>query len=137
MPDFRPGRELSAELYRAIRPLLRRPHAAALLGEGSEVLGYDSPRSTDHNWAARLLVFTAPEHVAEVRAALEHAPDRLDGHPARLTARTVADWLTEQLGTHRGDPGWWLATPSRCPAGCARPATSAGRGWSRPGWPGC
>ena len=62
-PPFVPGIELSRLFYReAVRPILdaafpRLPHAAALLGDGSEVLGYDSPRSTDHDWGPRLLLF--------------------------------------------------------------------------------
>jgi hypothetical protein len=58
--EFTPGTELSGAFYRdAVRPLLGgRPHAAALLGWGSEVLGLDTPRSTDHGWGPRLLPTT-------------------------------------------------------------------------------
>jgi hypothetical protein len=37
------------------------PHAAGLLGRGSEVLGYDHSMSTDHTWFARVIVFMADE----------------------------------------------------------------------------
>lgn len=54
MPAFIPGIELSRRFYtEAVRPVLDRhwpglPHAAALVGSGSEALGYDDATSTDH-----------------------------------------------------------------------------------------
>lgn len=58
-PSFIPAAELSAAFYaEVVRPLLdRRPHSAALLGWGSDVLVYDTERSTDHGWGPRLTVF--------------------------------------------------------------------------------
>src|ERR1700688_4883205 len=67
MPDFIPGLELNRMFYaEAVRPILAAKfpalrHSAALIGYGSEVLGYDSPRSTDHEWGPRLLPFLADE----------------------------------------------------------------------------
>ena len=62
MPPFLPGVELARLFYaEAVRPLLGDlPHAAARIGPGSDVLGYDSPRSTDHDWGPRLELFLAP-----------------------------------------------------------------------------
>ena len=50
----------------AVRPILQTHfpglrHSAGLIGYGSEVLGYDSPRSTDHEWGPRLLLFLSQE----------------------------------------------------------------------------
>ena len=63
MPEFIPGLKLS-ELYynEAIRPLLDShfpglAHSAALIGEGSDVIGFDTLRSTDHGWGPRLMLF--------------------------------------------------------------------------------
>jgi hypothetical protein len=63
MPQFIPGQELSRRFYwEAVRPLLDQffnalPHAAALLGPGSEVLGYDTAMSMDHDWYPKVLLF--------------------------------------------------------------------------------
>ncbi len=63
MPTFIPGLELGRLFYEeAVRPILSDRftglrHSAALLGPGSEVLGYDSARSTDHSWGPRLQLF--------------------------------------------------------------------------------
>src|SRR5579871_2499341 len=60
---FVPGLELSGIFYEeAVAPILARrfagmAYAAARLDSGSDVLGYDTPRSTDHGWGPRLLLF--------------------------------------------------------------------------------
>jgi hypothetical protein len=70
MPQFIPGLTLSEDFYReAVRPLLDEHfpglrHAAALVGWGSDVLGYDDEQSTDHYWGPRCYVFLSePERV--------------------------------------------------------------------------
>jgi hypothetical protein len=53
---FVPGIRLAGEFYaEVVRPLLEAEfpglaYAAALIGAGSEVLGFDTERSTDHDW---------------------------------------------------------------------------------------
>jgi hypothetical protein len=85
-------------------------HAAALLGEGSEVLGFDDEVSTDHDFGPRVQVF-------------------LDD-PAAFTApgvetATVASFFTARLGVDPG-PGLgvadWLLTPTQILAGLTRGA---------------
>jgi hypothetical protein len=63
MTEFIPGLQLS-ELYycEAVRPLLDMsfpglPHTAALIGYGSDVIGFDTQQSTDHMWGPRLVLF--------------------------------------------------------------------------------
>src|SRR4029450_2280481 len=59
VPRFVPGVELSRAFYEeVVAPLLAgEQHAAALLGTGSDVLGYDTVRSTHHGWGPRLRLF--------------------------------------------------------------------------------
>ncbi|XVV17394.1 DUF4037 domain-containing protein [Actinoplanes sp. CA-131856] len=59
MPPFESGLTLARHFYfEAVRPLLGDlPHAAARLGPGSDVLGFDTERSTDHDWGPRLELF--------------------------------------------------------------------------------
>lgn len=60
------GIELSRRFYLDIvRPWLARvapnlPHSAALIGYGSELLGFDDEMSRDHNWGPRVHLFLTP-----------------------------------------------------------------------------
>ncbi|SEP33517.1 protein of unknown function [Amycolatopsis saalfeldensis] len=142
--DFVPGLELSRRFYaEAVRPLLdrHRPglvHSAALIGPGSEVLGFDSARSADHDWGPRLLLFPQePEPALDELLARElpreflgystHFADN-EGDPTRRMAPAdgplrhgvvVADlggWLSGRLGfdpLHGVTRADWLATPTQ------------------------
>jgi len=63
MAQFIRGVQLNEMFYReAVAPILAAAfpelsYSAALIGYGSDVLGYDSERSTDHEWGPRLLIF--------------------------------------------------------------------------------
>lgn len=113
-----------------VRPLINVPHAAGLLGEGSEVLGFDQPRSTDHAWGPRLQVFVEDEHLQTVAAAVEQGlPAEFRGWPVRFFSwqtnsvrhhveiTTLESWVRSQIGT---DPtavelstAAWLALPQQ------------------------
>src|SRR5579859_2023664 len=63
-PPFVSGLELSAALYTAVEPILRRhfpglAYAAARMARGSDVLGFDDERSTDHYWGPLLELFVS------------------------------------------------------------------------------
>ncbi len=99
MPTFVPGLELSRLFHaEAARPILeaRFPgvaYSAALIGYGSDVLGYDTERSTDHEWGPRLLLFLTeadhPHCAPQIDATLrEQLPPTFRGFP---TAFTPAD----------------------------------------------
>jgi hypothetical protein len=74
------GLELSRRFYfEAVRPILDREfpdfeHAAALIGYGSDVLGFDDETSQDHEWGPRVLLFARESSRAEqIRGRLAHA----------------------------------------------------------------
>ena len=75
-PMFIPGLDLARLFYtEAVRPLLDQEcpglaHSAALIGSGSEVLGFDSLRSTDHNWGPRLQIFLPDDLLDQAEGCL-------------------------------------------------------------------
>lgn len=79
MPEFIPGIQLSEAYYQeAVRPILDRHfprlrHSAALIGYGSDVLGYDTSVSRDHMWGPRLLLFLPSEELETTRQAVDDA----------------------------------------------------------------
>lgn len=114
-PAFLSGIELARRLYgEVVGPGLAAdfpglPYAAALIGPGSEVLGYDTERSTDHDWGPRLLIFLADDHAdraAEVRDVVgRRLPERFHGFPTtfpegdhRVVVAGLGDWLRWRLG---------------------------------------
>ena len=82
MMDFIPGLELARTFYEeTIRPILASdfpglPYSAALIGTGSEVLGFDTEMSRDHHWGPRAMLFLGErdyEHQAmAITEALRH-----------------------------------------------------------------
>ncbi|KXH76418.1 MAG: hypothetical protein AM326_02825 [Candidatus Thorarchaeota archaeon SMTZ-45] len=61
--DFVPGLDLSKALYeKAVKPVIERHfpnlvYSAARIGTGSDVLGFDTPQSMDHDWGPKLQIF--------------------------------------------------------------------------------
>jgi hypothetical protein len=130
---FLPGLDLCRALYEeAVRPLLDDvfpglPYAAARVGHGSEVLGFDTSRSADHEWGPRLDIFleapTADRYAEQIRRTLaERLPKEIRGWPThfretedpydpigrmeptegpvnhRVRVHDVGGWLGELLG---------------------------------------
>ncbi len=93
--DFVPGLQLSEALYReAVAPILAHEfpglvHSAARIGTGSDVLGFDTVRSTDHEWGPRLLLLLsetdAATHGLAIVEALRHTlPREIRGYPTNF-----------------------------------------------------
>ncbi len=129
MTGFTPARELSRSYYEEVlAPLVVGvPHAAASLGAGSDVLGYETERSSDHGWGPRVQLFVDAGAVEELRDEVDRAaPPEFRGHPnqprdgetiGRLTeVSALGPWLELHLGF---DPRAgvttrdWLTTPQQ------------------------
>ena len=112
VPSFLPGIELARAYYEEVVAALigEVAHAAGRLGWGSDVLGYDTERSTDHGWGPHLHVFVEEDEVVRVRArVLAGLPEEFRGWPTQfgwddtpvqpwVEVTTLRDWLTVQLG---------------------------------------
>jgi hypothetical protein len=113
VPAFIPGLQLSHLFYEeAVRPLLEEhfpelPYSAGLLGYGSEVQGFDTERSTDHNWGPRLLLFLREEDAEtqgpKIRERLENdLPPEIHGYPTRFSSSDGG--TTFHMGLEAGEP---------------------------------
>jgi hypothetical protein len=127
------GRALSRRFYQqVVGPLVGGvTHAAALLGDGSEVLGFDDAVSTDHDFGPRLQLFLPPRtDPAPVYTALARLPERFEGFPVvfpdtdrhgglphhQVEVTTAATFFSERLGTDPADGmtvADWLLTPTQ------------------------
>ncbi len=108
MPEFIPGLQLS-ELYylQAVRPILDRAqpglaHATALIGFGSDVIGFDTEQSRDHCWGPRLILFLPEEDFEAQRERVDQAlrcdlPRSFRGYPTGFG-------LPDQIGVRRMEP---------------------------------
>jgi hypothetical protein len=113
MPTFTPGLELSRRFYHeAVRPILEAhfpglPHAAARIGPGSEVLGFDTPMSTDHDWGPAVSIFLRDEDArlapAIDEALIRHLPHMFAGYPVAVAAGADAPG-DERPTRHRAVP---------------------------------
>jgi hypothetical protein len=97
---FVPGLELARDFGAdVVRPLLQREfpglnYAAALLGPGSDVAGFDTERSTDHDWGPRLQVLLddgdADRHAASLTEMLAgRLPEGFRGYPRQAERGVV------------------------------------------------
>ncbi|MBV9928057.1 MAG: DUF4037 domain-containing protein [Acidobacteria bacterium] len=115
MPEFVKGLELSRLFFEeAVRPVLAAEfpalrYAAALLGTGSEVLGFDTEMSADHGWGPRVDLFLRGEDFAAAHDAIHEAlrhklPHRFRGYPTSFTEPDPNDNGTQHLSALDGGP---------------------------------
>lgn len=115
MPEFIPGLQLAeAFCHEAVQPILAAeypgmPYSAALIGPGSEVLGFDTPMSVDHDWGPRLMIFlTEADHAAHSSDLHEvlrhHLPREFRGYPVGFLPPTPDDPGTYMLDHNKAGP---------------------------------
>ncbi|GIP39324.1 hypothetical protein J31TS4_26040 [Paenibacillus sp. J31TS4] len=126
---FMHGIELCKKFhFEFVEPLLsihfpNLSYSSALIGPGSEVLGYDTEMSTDHDWGPRVVIFLQAgdlELVNEIRQALQtNRPEHFYGYPVDLNQTVItslAPFLESKLSfdfTKSPEPLVWLAFPSQ------------------------
>jgi hypothetical protein len=136
IPGLRLGRMFYEEEGRAIVESVVSPgaYAAALIGKGSDVLGFDTERSADHDWGPRFQVFLGPD-LYDLKAPLldeelrrrlppafhgfEVAAEETEEFPARphlIEVTTTALYLRRHIGVDTvADLGAldWLTFPEQ------------------------
>ncbi len=127
MSAFVSGLEMSRRFYQeAVLPILDRefprlPHSAALMGRGSEVLGFDDEMSEDHNWEPRVLLFVREEDHARHGDAIGEAlrqgvPSRFHDRATDHGVFTLRGYFQEQLDfdvDDEIDARDWLTLPEQ------------------------
>jgi len=97
MPEFISGVQLSKRFYtEAVRPILEKhypglKYSVARLGHGSEILGFDDERSTDHHWGLWLQLFLSDAYYlrysSDIKAILgQELPYEFMGYPTNFGA---------------------------------------------------
>ena len=137
-PNFTPGLTLSKQFYwEVVRPMLDAhypeiPHSAALLGKGSEVLGFDTAQSMDHDWGPRLMLFLSEKDYSDHATAIEEMlqrdlPAEFHGYPVQWLIDGPSSYHCVELLTKRNffldylnfdlhgeiEPADWLTFPEQ------------------------
>jgi Domain of unknown function (DUF4037) len=115
MSQFIQGLELSRLFFEeAVRPILQKvapglEYGAALIGSGSEVLGFDDEMSTDHHWGPRVMLFLNHKeydntHSLISEAMREQLPTVFLGYPTNFSEPDPNDNNVQQLVAVEGGP---------------------------------
>lgn len=98
-------------------------YSSALMGPGSEVLGYDTEMSTDHDWVPRVYLFLNQldsGYSEQIQSTLyKQAPERFYGFPVDIrksVITTVPRFIESHLGVNKDERLElvdWLTIPSQ------------------------
>ncbi|MCW5850402.1 MAG: DUF4037 domain-containing protein [Anaerolineae bacterium] len=124
MTDFLPGLELGGLFYQeAVRPILAAAYpdldyAAALIGYGSDVIGFDTPISTDHMWGPRLYLFVTeadlPRRDAVFQTLRQQLPVSFRGYSTHFGSPDgIGVRLLQPVERGPVDPLIWIQTPQQ------------------------
>ena len=108
MSDFIQGLRLGGLFFlEAVKPVLDAgfpdlQFSAALIGTGSEILGFDDEISTDHHWGPRVMLFLTDEDCKHYGEAIDKAmrnelPLKCRGYSTNFTPPNPADNNVQQL----------------------------------------
>lgn len=104
--------ELNKRFYaEAVKPIIQSAfpclhYSAGLIDYGSDVLGYDTDVSMDHQWGPRLSVFLSPDDIEKTGSALdsvlsEKLPARFSGFSTNYSG-TKTDYIRRMEITNEG-----------------------------------
>ncbi len=105
---FIPGLEINWKFYHDIvGPLFKKEipkvkYAAGLIGNGSDRLGFDTPRSMDHNWGPRFVI-VLPDDKFDSHSKLvddvlrDKLPTEFMGYPTNFTDESAEGYLKRQM----------------------------------------
>ena len=93
--DFLPGLDLSEAFFEeAVKPFMDKHfpelvYSAVRIGNGSDVLGYDTAQSMDHDWGPKLQIFLNESDYSSVKEELDsilrqHLPREVRGFPTNF-----------------------------------------------------
>ena len=126
MTNFVPGLELSRRFFsEVVRPIFDTHfpdlrYAAARIGWGSDVLGFDTPMSMDHDWAPTVTIFLRDDDVAQAKAIratfAKQLPDSFLDFPITKQSdshdpRHHAVFLTTCRHFFEHHVGWYINQP--------------------------
>jgi hypothetical protein len=108
MPEFIHGLDLNRLYFQqVVKPLIDQhfpglKYSAGLLGEGSDVLHFDSPQSMDHNWGPHVRIFLTEQDFRqkrdEIHEMLRHKlPYEFMGYPTNFTKPNEKKYLVTQM----------------------------------------
>jgi len=109
MKDFISGLELNKYFYlEAVKPILDKyfpklSYSAARIGYGSDVLGFDTLRSTDHDWGPRLELFLSEKDFDSLKEEIsiklsEKLPKEFMGYPTHYRIADDGVKIIESFG---------------------------------------
>jgi hypothetical protein len=107
LPPFMPGLELNRGFYHdVIKTLMaiyfpKLKYAAGLTGNGSDVLGFDTPTSMDHNWGPRMRLFLPEKNYKRTQKEVDKMfrtklPQTYKGFPVNFTDENEG-YLKQQM----------------------------------------